>query len=126
MKNIYKIGLFSTSAFIISAFTFINTNWNIDPNYSIKFSGNKAEGTFSGLAGTISFNPNDLAKASIHVVVNANTIKTGNSLKDKHAKDEDWFDVAKYPYIKFTSTSFVKSGSTTIVSGSLDLHGTKK
>ena len=111
---------------VILAFTIFEIGWNIDPNYSIKFSGNKAEGTFSGLLGKIVFNPNDLSTSLIDVSVNANTIKTGNSTKDKHAKGEDWFDVIKYPSIKFRSISFTKSANYIIVVGTLELHGIKK
>ncbi len=108
------------------AFAVLNSSWNIDPNYSIRFNGNKAAGTFSGLRGQIIFTPNELASSLIDVTVDANTIKTGNETKDKHAKGQDWFDVKKYPYIKFTSSSFSKSGDTIIVSGILELHGIKK
>jgi polyisoprenoid-binding protein YceI len=126
MKRLNKLFLIIIGYFTISAFTLLNFNWNIDSNYSIKFSGSNAEGTFSGLAGTINFNPDDLANSFINVTVDANTIKTGNSTKDKHAKGEDWFDTPKYPFIKFTSSSFAKSSSSTIVSGILELHGTKR
>ena len=111
---------------VITAFAYLSINWNIDPNYSIKFSGKKAEGTFSGLSGSIVFDKNDLTNSRFDVAVNANTIKTGNTTKDKHAKGDSWFDTEKYPQIKFTSTSFAKDGNGYIVSGSLELHGTKK
>lgn len=129
MKKITKllvIAITAITAITVSAFTILEFNWNIDPNYSIKFSGNKAEGTFSGLTGKISFNPNDLANAFIDITVDASTIKTGNSTKDEHSKGEDWFDVTKYPTIKFTSQSFTKSANIFIVSGNLQLHGMKK
>ena len=126
MEKITKLFLSAILVFAVSAFTILLFNWNIDPGYSIKFSGSKAEGTFSGLAGKISFNPNDLANSLIDVSVNANTIKTGNSTKDGHAKGEDWFNVAKYPIIKFTSQSFTKSADAFVVSGTLELHGTKR
>ena len=121
-----KTILIATISLAISAFTILNYNWNIESNYSIKFSGKKAEGTFSGLKGKINFNPADLQSSVIDVVVMANTISTGNTTKDKHAKDEDWFEVIKYPVIRFTSSSFLKSGDNFIVSGVLELHGVKK
>jgi polyisoprenoid-binding protein YceI len=126
MKKIIKLLVITISVVTISAYTILEFNWNIDPNYSIKFKGNKAEGTFSGLTGKINFNPNDLANSLIDVTVEANTIKTGNSTKDGHAKGEDWFNVAKYPLIKFISQSFTKSDNSIVVSGNLELHGTKK
>ncbi|TGE21956.1 YceI family protein [Hymenobacter aquaticus] len=101
-------------------------SWNLDPGYSIKFAGSQAEGTFTGLAGTVIYNPADLGSASMRVTVDAATIRTGNSLKDKHARGESWFDVAKYPKIYFQSTAFTRAGNGYAVRGELTLHGVKK
>lgn len=101
-------------------------SWNLDSGYSIKFAGSKAEGTFSGLTGTLAFDPAQPAGASMRVAVDAATIKTGNSLKDKHARGDSWFDVAKYPKIYFQSTAFARAGSGYVVRGDLTLHGVKK
>ncbi len=110
----------------LSAFTVANIHWNIDPNYAIKFKGGKAEGTFSDLKGKITFDPADLAHANMDVQVQTATIKTGNSTKDEHAKGSSWFDAAKYPTIRFQSTSFSKSGAGFAVNGDLTLHGVTK
>ena len=58
--------------------------------------------------------------------MDATTIKTGNSLKDRHARGESWFDVAKYPKIYFQSTAFTRVGTGYAVRGDLTLHGVKK
>lgn len=101
-------------------------SWNLDPGYTIRFAGNKAEGTFSGLTGTVAYDPADLGSATMRVTVDATTIKTGNSLKDKHARGDSWFDVAKYPKIYFQSTAFARAGSGYVVRGDLTLHGVRK
>ena len=101
-------------------------SWNLDSGYSIKFTGSRAEGTFSGLTGIVAYDPADLGSATMRVVVDATTIKTGNSLKDKHARGDSWFDVAKYPKISFQSTAFDRAGSGYVVRGDLTLHGVKK
>ena len=101
-------------------------NWSLDPDYAIKFAGGRAEGTFSGLTGTVAYDPSDLPSATMRVAVDATTIKTGNSLKDKHARGDSWFDTAKYPKIYFQSTAFARAGSGYLVRGDLTLHGVKK
>ncbi|GAA4046700.1 YceI family protein [Hymenobacter glaciei] len=101
-------------------------SWNLDPGYTIRFAGNKAAGTFSGLTGTVAYDPANLSNATMRVVVDATTIKTGNSLKDKHARGDSWFDVAKYPKIYFQSTAFARAGNGYVVRGDLTLHGVKK
>ena len=58
--------------------------WQILEEYEISFSTSKAEGTFKGLDGEISFDPENLASSSFDVSVKVSTISTGNDLKDKH------------------------------------------
>ncbi len=131
MRNLGKKVFIIVSVFFvllsIYGFTVLSLNWNIDPNYSIKFSGKKAEGTFSGLSGTVKFDEHDLADAKFEVYVKVNTIKTGNQTKDKHAMGESWLDEKKFPRIMFSSTSFQNTkGNQYSVKGMLEFHGVKK
>ncbi|MBX9784803.1 MAG: YceI family protein [Chitinophagaceae bacterium] len=109
-----------------SAFVAVSANWNLDANYNIRFTGSKVEGTISGLTGKAIFDPSSLKDALIDVEVDATSIKTGNSLKDDHAKGSDWLDTEKFPKIKFRSIEFktVKEGYE--VRGNLEIHGTTK
>lgn len=118
--------LLVTSALGASAFGLFTGSWIIEPAYSVKFSGTKATGTFTGLIGTIVYHPGELTRAKMDVAVDASTISTGNSLKDKHARGESWLDVTKYPSIRFRSTSFAKTSAGYLVTGSLTLHGVTK
>lgn len=61
-------------------------------------------GGFTDLQGTIHFDPQNALKDSFDVFVDANTINTGNSLRDSHLKDAEYFDVKNYPRIHFVST----------------------
>ena len=118
--------IIATSIFALTAFTFLNLNWDINPNYVIKFSGRGATGTFTGLKGTVNFNPSNLVGSKIDVSVDATTINTGNKKKDEHARNEAWFDVAKFPTIKFTSSAFTKTADAYSAHGTLNLHGVQK
>jgi polyisoprenoid-binding protein YceI len=60
------------------------------------------------------------------VTIDAASINTGNGLQNKHAKSDEWFDVAKYPQIRYTSSKIVKAGSGYQVTGDLEIHGVKK
>ncbi|WP_157976211.1 YceI family protein [Lewinella sp. IMCC34191] len=101
-------------------------NYEIGPDYVIHFSGGGAEGTFSGLTGEITFDPEDLSTARMDVSVEAATIATGNDLKDKHARGENWFDVENYPTISYRATDFERTGSGYLANGTLTLHGVSK
>lgn len=125
-KNIFTALMILVSA---STFAFIYVERNersIDDNYSLKFDTRSAEGTFSGLTGTVTFNPNNLTSALIDISVDARTIKTGNDKKDEHANGEDWLDTKAYPNILFKSHSFKGDGNTFTVIGDLTLHGVTK
>lgn len=126
MKNIFYPVL---AALILtgSAYTFITAqNWQIADGYSIAFSSNDASGIFKGFKGNILFDEQNPAGSKFDVTVDAASINTGNGLQNKHAKSDEWFDVAKYPQIKFTSQKFVKTGSGYQVTGDMEAHGVKK
>jgi polyisoprenoid-binding protein YceI len=112
---------------MVSAFSIFEVvNRSIDPNYTLKFSTGMASGTFTGLKGTVVFSAADPATSKIDVTLDAGTINTGSSLKDTHAKGEEWLNVAKYPLIKFTTTSITKEADKYILSGKLELRGVSK
>lgn len=112
---------------IVSAFTVIKSqDWKIADNYSIKFDGGDPSGQFSGLKGTISFDPNDLATSKFDASIDVATINTGNGMKNTHAKSAMWFDAEKYPAIKFTSNTITKTAAGYETKGILDMHGVQK
>lgn len=115
-----------SAIFFLSGFIYQSVVWSIDPGYTIKFSGTRAEGIFSGFKGVVIFDPNDLQHARMDVEVDAASIKTGNSTKDSHARGESWLDVAHYPKITFRSSSFSKAVNGYVVNGALNLHGITK
>ncbi len=117
----------SLIAFLALAFTPLYfSNWNISDNYNIRFSGRGADGTFSGLQGSISFDANNLANARMNVSVDVKTISTGNNTKNKHARGDSWFDAERYPKITFRSKQFRAKSEGYEVVGNLTLHGTTK
>jgi polyisoprenoid-binding protein YceI len=115
-------GLGITAVF---AFT-VAQNWAITDKYSIKFSSSEASGIFKSFKGSIAFDEQNLATAKFDVTIDVNSINTGNGLQNKHAKGAEWFDAAKYPAIKYTSTKIVKAGNGYQVTGNLQIKGVTK
>jgi polyisoprenoid-binding protein YceI len=109
-----------------SAFTFVATNWQIADGYNIEFSSNDASGVFKTFKGAIVFDEQNPAASKFDVSIDAASINTGNGLQNKHAKSDEWFDVAKYPQIRYTSQKFVKAGNGYQVTGDLEVHGVKR
>jgi polyisoprenoid-binding protein YceI len=112
----------------INAQTYIPTDQGSKVGFEIKNFGLKTYGTFSGLKGSIEFNPKTLNTSQINVSVNAASVNTGNKSRDKHLQEDDYFDVEKYPFISFISTKIIENkpvGHFTVI-GNLIIKGNTK
>lgn len=111
----------------LSAFTVLATvSWIPKEGYTIHFDTDKASGVINGLKGTINFDKNDIAHASFDVTVDVNTLNTGNWLKNRHAKADDFFDVDRYPTIRFVSSKIVPFNKAYKVTGNLTIKDVTK
>jgi polyisoprenoid-binding protein YceI len=72
--------------------------------FEIRNFGFGTKGAFTGLDGKIVFDPKNPAASSFDVSIDAATVNTDNSMRDEHLKKESYFDVEKYPRIRFVST----------------------
>lgn len=87
---------------------------------------NTVDGTITGMTGTINFDPANLANASFKVFIEMSTITTENDARDKHLKNEDFFEIDTYPTISFTSTRVMKDGDNYKVKGFLKIKDVTK
>lgn len=96
--------------------------------FSIKNFGVKVSGTFTGLKGTIHFDPAKPEASSIDVSVDANSINTDNNKRDNHLRKEEYFDVEKFKTLHYKSTSIKKlSGANQYhAEGNLTIKGVAK
>jgi len=67
-------------------------------------------GTFDKVSGTIHLDHDKLEATTAQVSIDAASVDTGNDRRDKHLRDDDFFDVVKHPTITFKSTSVRKVG----------------
>lgn len=104
----------------------IVTNWQPTAKYSIRFSGDDADGIFKTFSGTLLFDEQNPAASKFTATVEVASINTGNGLKNKHAKGAEWFEADKYPQIRFVSDKIEKSGNGYKATGILEMHGVKK
>lgn len=85
--------------------------WEIDPSHSsFGFSARHAmvstvRGSFGSFTGTLVLDGADPARSSAQAVVDATSVTTGTDQRDEHLRNADFFAVAEYPQITFTSTS---------------------
>jgi polyisoprenoid-binding protein YceI len=111
----------------------MKTTYKIDPAHSTaQFVARhmmitNVRGGFSGVEGTVDYDPKNPAASSIAVLIDANTINTLEAARDTHLKSADFLDVEKYPSITFKSSSITPDGDSELnVKGDLTIHGVTK
>jgi len=87
----------------------------------------KEEGVFQDFNGTLAYSAQDPAKCKIDVTVQAASLDTRSSGRDKVLRSDDFFDVEKFPTLSFRSTGVAATGKETYdVEGDLTIHGVTK
>jgi polyisoprenoid-binding protein YceI len=128
MKYVHAtlLALFVTSLSVAQTFVPVDTASKV--SFRIKNLGFNTTGSFSGLAGVITFNPADPGGCSFDVHIDASSVNTGNDMRDNHLRAGDFFDVKNYPQIRFVSAkvSATKKNGTLFVSGKLTMKGITK
>ena len=119
--------LFSTSSIAAT------TSWDIDPAHSsVGFKVkhmmiSDVRGTFRDVQGTVTIDENDMKKSKVNVTIAATSIDTGTQKRDDHLRSADFFDVANYPNLTFTTKQVTAvSGNGFKLAGNLTLHGVTK
>ncbi|HXB92053.1 MAG TPA: YceI family protein [Puia sp.] len=77
--------------------------------FAIRNLGFRVTGSFSGLQGSIRFDPGHGTEGAFDISVDATTVSTDNSMRDDHLRAADYFDVQHYPRIRFVSTRVTAS-----------------
>ncbi|MCC6954480.1 MAG: polyisoprenoid-binding protein [Deltaproteobacteria bacterium] len=60
-------------------------------------------GTFSEFSGTFDFDPKNVAAAKVDATIAVSSVNTNQAKRDNHLRDADFFDVSKFPEMKFVS-----------------------
>jgi polyisoprenoid-binding protein YceI len=102
-------------------------------NTKIEWVGSKAEGKhvggFKQFAGTLDLKGGDPVAARVGVEIETDSIFSDDQRLTGHLKNQDFFEVQKYPKATFASTAIKAGGSggaTHTVTGDLTLHGVTK
>jgi polyisoprenoid-binding protein YceI len=103
-----------------------------DQGSTIKFTINNfgfgVDGSFTGLQGSIDFDPQNPAAGKFDVSIDAGTVNTDNSLRDSHLRNDSYFDVKNYPRIRLLSSRIVPKGpaGTYLFTGQLTIKAVTK
>src|SRR3974390_3180691 len=83
--------------------------WNIDSAHSgINFSirhmmVSKVRGRFTQFAGALHLDDADLTRSSVEAKIDASSIDTGTPQRDAHLRSRHFFDVERFPELRFQS-----------------------
>ena len=80
-------------------------------------------GRFEALQGVLVLPAGSLDDATLSVGVDAASITTGISLRDRHLRGPRFLDCRRFPRISFSSTRIVREAGAVQVEGTLSLRG---
>src|SRR5262245_28019637 len=104
--------------------------WTIDPAHTnVEFAVrhlmiSTVKGRFGDVKGTVDLDLDHPAAARVDVSIGANSIDTRNNDRDAHLRSADFFDVEKFPELKYVSRRIeVLPDGTFRVIGDLTIRG---
>jgi polyisoprenoid-binding protein YceI len=108
-------------------------NWNFDTVHSsVNFwvrhlMVSKVHGRFTKWSGSFVFDEKAPGSSRVEVEIDASSIDTREPQRDTHLRSADFFEVEKYPTLKFVSTKVEPTGDDTFkLTGDLTMHGVTK
>src|SRR6185436_17034865 len=108
----------------------VPTVWNIDPAHTnVEFAVrhlmiSTVKGRFGDVKGTVALDLANPAAAQVDVTIGATSIDTRNSDRDAHLRSADFFDVEKFPELRYVSRKVdVLPDGTFRVVGDLTIRG---
>jgi polyisoprenoid-binding protein YceI len=106
-------------------------SWSVDQSHSsVSFSVrhlmiSKVRGSFAAFSGTVTV-PEDRLATVVDVIIDPTSVSTGDAMRDGHLKNNDFFDVEKFPTWEYKSTSIQPKGSSYVLVGNLTVRGVTK
>lgn len=80
------------------------------------------KGKFTDYEARIWIDPEDITRSRALVLIDAKSLDTGNGKRDRHLRSADFFDVARFPTIRFASKQVIRDGDGVVVVGDLTIR----
>ncbi|HVV68547.1 MAG TPA: YceI family protein [Gammaproteobacteria bacterium] len=92
--------------------------WKIVPHestltFTATQNGAPTTGTFSNFSGDIHFDPSQLDKSNVKIIVNMSSISDAYNQLSDTLKSAEWFNAKVFPQAVFQSSGFTKTGEKT-------------
>ena len=113
---------------IAESTTSATSTWTIDPAHTtVEFSVkhlmiSTVRGHFGAVTGTIELDEQNPLASSVTAEIDVTSIDTRTEQRDAHLRSADFFDVEKYPSIRFQSTRIERDGDHFDVYGDLTIR----
>lgn len=111
MRQAYLILLSILTAYSVQS----QTRWKADPTHSsIQFEVSHlaistVTGKFTAFSCELESKKNSFDDAKVNATVDVGSVSTENLTRDKHLREDDFFNASEYPQMTFVSESFKKT-----------------
>jgi polyisoprenoid-binding protein YceI len=133
MPSRVRLCTFALLPLLSTALQAQETEWRIDSNHSNAYFSirhlmiSTVRGQFTGVNGTVHYDPKHPAESSVQATISCDTVTTGVPKRDQQLKGPDFFEVAKYPQMKFVSRRVeVVSPGKLKIAGDLTINATTR
>lgn len=101
------------------------TKWTVDESQSsIQFNADQVKGSFHSYEATVESDPGNLVAANIAFMVDLDSIDTGDKQRDALLVSEQFFDVKKFPVMRFIANNILEHEEHQYeLVGDFSLHG---
>ncbi len=104
--------------------TYVIDKVHSEMGFQVRHLVTKVRGRFDDFAGTIDINGAKPEASKVELTIRTASVNTEVPDRDKDLRSLNFFDVEKYPEIRFVSTKIAPAGPNTYnVTGNLTLHG---
>ncbi|HEX4014468.1 MAG TPA: YceI family protein [Candidatus Cybelea sp.] len=83
----------------------------------------KVRGRFTAFDGRVELTPGNDVPVSVTATIDASSLDTREAQRDAHLRSADFFDVEKYPQLRFESTRIDGTPDDFRIDGKLTIHG---
>ncbi len=126
-SSFFLAGVLLLGASAVHADTYTVDAEHTAVSFKIRHLFTKVQGRFNEFAGDFVYDPDQPETWSVNLVVQAGSIDTNESNRDKHLRSADFFDTEQFPTLSFKSTDVTDitlEGAK--LHGNLIIHGVQK
>ena len=100
-----------------------NDSSSSEVSFTIESSPKYTKGIFENVDILFKVSENDPTKSKLSVTIDVSSINTDNEMRDENLMDDDYFNLNSFPKISFQSDEIIKTDSSYIAIGVIDMMG---